>query len=185
MNPIIIDNALPQSLADEFELMLASSAFPWYFVADVTFAKDKVGTSVPAFQHSYYNPDEGSTSAFFNPIAVIPNIVLDKIGYTNRPHVIRCKSFLQLPLIRNDDYTHNSTHLDLPIPHVVCLYYVNDTDGDTYIYDTNNEKLIERITPRKNRAVVFDGLCYHASSLPTKDKRIIINFDLDTNILNK
>lgn len=178
MNPIVIDNVLPTSLADEIELVLTNENFPWYYISDITYSREQTEKKVPGFQHSYYNPDEGSTSSFFSSISCIPHIVFDKLKY-NTPKIIRCKSFLQLPLIRDKNYQHNSKHIDLIFPHTVCLYYVNDTDGDTFIYDTTNTTLLQTVTPKKNRVVIFDGMCYHASSLPSSEKRIIINFDVE------
>ena len=46
------------------------------------------------------------------------------------------EGFLQTPTnIPRDDV--DSPHVDLIVPHFVMLYYVNDSDGDTLIY---NEK---------------------------------------------
>ena len=59
-------------------------------------------------------------------------------------------------------------------PHMVALYYVNDADGDTFFFDRNRE-VINRVTPKKGRMVVFDGLTLHASSMPSKDYRISLN----------
>ena len=181
----IIDNVLPQSLADDFENLMCADVFPWFFISDITYAKDKGDISTPGHQHCYYNPDEGVTSNFFSTIAVIPTIVFDKIGYTNRPNIIRAKAFMQLPLIRPEGYLHNNCHTDMSMPHVVCLYYVNNSEGDTFIYDKYDKKLTQQITPKKNRVVVFDGSIYHASSLPTKNKRIILNFNVAPSVLDK
>ena len=81
-------------------------------------------------------------------------------------------------------------HVDLYYSHVVMLYYVNESDGDTVIYkekyNGNGEAKypshlteLKRIKPKKGRLVVFDGLHYHASSNPRKNPyRCVINFDL-------
>lgn len=63
---------------------------------------------------------------------------------------------------------------------VVCLYYVNDSDGDTFFFDNNeNLNVIERVTPKSGRMVVFDNDIFHASSPPVKsDARIVINTNL-------
>lgn len=66
-------------------------------------------------------------------------------------------------------------HVDLNFPHIVCLYYVNDTDGDTVFYEGDKE--INRVTPKKGRCVIFDGRIYHASSTPTLNDRAIINYN--------
>ena len=99
--------------------------------------------------------------------------------------------FLQLPLAPQYKKEHNGIHVDLPpyLPHVACVYYCNDSDGDTIIYDqtindvpggSQNVKLVEhkRVTPKRGRAVFFDGSRYHCSSQPTVNYRTIINFDL-------
>ena len=72
------------------------------------------------------------------PINVSDPLVGDKI--------IEARSFLQLPL--NIDFAGtgvDNPHLDRFEPHLVFLYYVCDSDGDTIIYNNNNkfmEKLI-------------------------------------------
>jgi hypothetical protein len=99
--------------------------------------------------------------------------------------------FLQLPLAPQFRKVHNGVHVDLPshLPHVACVYYVNDSDGDTIIYEqtindvpggSQNVQLTEhkRVTPRRGRAVFFDGSRYHCSSQPSVNYRTIINFDL-------
>ncbi len=99
--------------------------------------------------------------------------------------------FLQLPLAQEYKKEHNGIHVDLPpiIPHVACVYYVNNSDGDTIIYEqtindvaggSQNVKVTEhkRVTPKCGRAVFFDGSRYHCSSQPSGNYRTIINFDL-------
>ena len=69
---------------------------------------------------------------------------------------------------------HNNMHMDMSIPHTVALYYVNDSDGDTFFFD-KDKQIVDRVTPKKGRVVVFDGLTLHASSMPSKDYRISMN----------
>jgi len=79
---------------------------------------------------------------------------------------------LYLPI--NNAPLHNNMHVDMKLPHVVVLYYVNDADGDTFFFN-NSREIVDRVTPKKGRAVVFDGLTLHASSMPTKNHRISLN----------
>ena len=84
----------------------------------------------------------------------------------------------------------NMPHVDLYYPHIVLLYYVNHSDGDTVIYKerhpgTGNSQFpqtlteIKRIKPKRGRVVIFDGLYYHSSSNPRKNSyRCVINFDI-------
>jgi hypothetical protein len=91
-------------------------------------------------------------------------------------------------------YEHDP-HIDLDLPHITALYYINDCDGDTVLYNESYDpefyehsqyylkhhlkgKLTERvrIKPKANRLVVFDGLIYHNSSTPTtSSSRVVMN----------
>ena len=82
------------------------------------------------------------------------------------------------------DHIH-PPHTDMNIPHMVLLYYVNDSDGNTIIF---NEKycfeetpiltIDKVITPKAGSAILFDGLTYHSSSSPKNTKeRIVLNIN--------
>ena len=72
-------------------------------------------------------------------------------------------------------------HRDQEVPHIVALYYVNDTDGDTFFVDENDHsKIIHRETPKKGKCVVFEGLhAFHASSSPSKTIRSTLNINYE------
>ena len=63
---------------------------------------------------------------------------------------------------------HNGLHVDLPKEHLACVYYVNDSDGDTIIYEQNtldtpagatNVDLIEQAKENlKDRETFFPNL---------------------------
>ena len=84
-------------------------------------------------------------------------------------------------------YRH-TVHFDTPNPHHVLIYYVNDSDGDTFFFDRRhgevwitdgNYKVIDRVSPKKGRFVLFDGSIYHAGSNPREyDRRMVLNFDM-------
>ena len=111
----------------------------------------------------------------------------------NKGEILEARSFLQLPL--NTDFTGtgvDSPHLDRFTPHLVFLYYVCDSDGDTIIYDYKTKKEgdvpffedvkeLKRITPKQGRVVIFDGMYWHTAEQPKKDVRCILNFNISTN----
>ena len=43
------------------------------------------------------------------------------------------------------------------------IYYVNNSDGNTYFFNKDNE-IIESVEPREGRAVMFDSNISHAGS---------------------
>ena len=72
---------------------------------------------------------------------------------------------------------YNHAHVDADMPHTTTLYYVNDSDGDTYFFD-NDGNIIKKVTPKKGRIVTFDGLTYHSSSCPRENShRLVLNFN--------
>ncbi len=80
-------------------------------------------------------------------------------------------------ITKNNKSITTYPHVDLFSPHLVCLYYINDTDGDTVFYSEDKKQEIYRVTPKKGRCVIFDGGIYHASSTPTLTDRAIINYN--------
>ena len=93
----------------------------------------------------------------------------------------------------------NDPHIDFDTPHKTGLFYVNDADGATILYDNKynvNSKLdgaqylekvvgdklsiSQEIDPKANRLVIFDGLTYHSSSTPTTvPRRVVLNFNFN------
>ena len=67
------------------------------------------------------------------------------------------------------------------------IYYVNETDGDTIIYnekeylnDFSKYTIKQSISPKKGRIAILRGDLFHSSSVPSNkySKRIVINYNL-------
>jgi hypothetical protein len=62
---------------------------------------------------------------------------------------------------------------------MVVIYYVNDSDGDTFVFDDDG-KIIKRVSPKKGRFFMFDGRLKHAGSHPYDNTmRVVINFNVE------
>jgi len=174
LTPKIIDNALPQTYADEIEELLYSNRFAWYYTDNLT-TKD---IRRSGFYHEYYRLGT-IHSNHYNFIKIIPHIVTNKADIKQKFDIMIARSFLHTPNAANLDFVPDGIHIDTPDPHIVCLYYVNTSDGPTRIYGTSKTDLeVMSIEPVKNRAVLFNGQIYHSSTSPKKDQRAIINFNL-------
>lgn len=159
---------------------------PWTFLNDVSGVLNNQFPSY-GFVHIFKHPDHGVLSPLYDKVAVPLHDAMGK--YVPDTNIHYTRSFFQVPLASQFTKDHNGIHVDLPIPHIACVYYVNGSDGDTIIYEQNindtpgnstNVKLVEhkRVTPKRGRLVMFDGSRYHCSSQPTVNYRCIINFDL-------
>ena len=194
--------------ANEIEEIVKSSEFSWFYV-DYTSGISKYPNSNPKvssilkkikyhnknlkfydylhFAHSFYgfveNEDKTTLNSddkyltLINDIVSEANIKLDE-NYTQKNFI---RSKINFQTHTNDSgYNHiNPPHIDMNLNHHVMLYYVNESDGDTFFFDDDG-KLLKRVTPKKGRLVYFNGDIYHAGSNPIKYReRIVININLD------
>jgi hypothetical protein len=172
---IIIDNVIPKVYQDLIENnLLGEMHSHWLLLDDISYGHDHVtGMSNPGLVHPL-KVDNQIKSPLFNLVLPMVLLALDRAGWKYTDTVM-ARSFLQFP---KDVSTPNNSHIDLEMPHVVCLYYVNDCDGPTIIYEPGSNNIKKIIDPQKGKAVVFDGKYYHSSSNPTTTRRCIINFDI-------
>lgn len=92
-------------------------------------------------------------------------------------------------LYRNTDPAYKegmwtTAHVDEDKDHTVLLYYVNDSDGDTFLFnekrgeDFNKFTEMARVTPSAGSALLFNGQYFHSASNPINSiKRLAINFN--------
>jgi hypothetical protein len=195
MSTIILDDIVDQATQDLIEETLLGPETDWHFARAGAYKKDlfpevsdKQRKSIFTFNHIIFNDNKIQDPNFNLYYQVINNISsqlkLDVQSITNM------RAQLQLPL--NRPIGRGIPHLDKHDnrPYKVCLYYVNDVDGDTVLYkqtasnstpeEIKTGKLNEerRISPKKGRAIIFDGEVYHRASRPTTDLRCVINYNI-------
>lgn len=188
----IIDNFLSNDLADLVYEQLSLKNFPWYFDEGTLNKKIKQsyvdkGIRVKdddrildycMFNHYFY--DTSQTQEKMSGFD-ISNHILDYIIKTyNLEDIVLFKVKANLTTQMNNATKDNfaEPHIDIrDNEHIGLIYYVNDSDGDTFMFN-NNLEIKKRITPKKNRAVVFKGNILHSAGHPLKtNRRLVINFD--------
>jgi hypothetical protein len=153
-------------------------------------------TNVPDEESVYAVPDKNTQSAvqfvshvdknhpLYNGIFGIFNSFVKKHGI-DFAEIVRIKINLIQPGPNPDASKYHMPHVDSDSEHKVFIYYVNDSDGDTIFFNQvadghKPEKftVMNRVSPKRGRGVVFDGSIYHASSSPIENQyRCIINID--------
>jgi hypothetical protein len=188
----IVDDFLPKSYQNYIEEQLLGPSINWHFMKDIAYDKESLdefslADTSPAFAHKFYDNTIGILSPGFGLTLPIVHFAFDKLNMSFN-EVLNSRSFMTIPL-PHTDYDH--PHVDMYYDHMVCLYYVADSDGDTVIYNekfpdfpvhaANSENLSvwKSITPKKGRAVIFNGSYYHRSTRPSKGARLVINFNVN------
>ena len=131
-------------------------------------------------------------AAFIKPFLLQ---VMDTIGCDM---ILRCRG--DMSTWSPEEFIHPA-HIDFNFPNASSIYYLHDTDGDSILYGkdsfdhdikidqhqdgtlsqtiggkTTTLEIQERISPKANRLVMFDGNLLHTGSSPTQHKtRILLN----------
>jgi len=170
----VIDNVIPdkysQFLFDEI------CRLKWTFVPNLSHS-DRNDTNYAGFSFNFFlhkmlsnNKEEVRTPEYSYIIPLLlqcfEKLDLDR----NIENVFRSRVRLT---IQKDKEEIESPHVDYPIPHLVLLYYINTTDGDTLFLENN--KIVDRVSPKRGRCVLFDGSVLHSSSSSTLSPRLILN----------
>ena len=169
------------------ELIGLENIFPWHYTEDITGAGEYDSQHRAALGHQYVEIDDDDISEITSVYHHLFTPLLSKAcQHLKMPQteVIQGRSFLQFPLKNVDTSVVDTPHIDLDEgeEHIVVLYYVIDSDGDTVIYNERTESLTytekQRVSPKQGRVVIFDGGQYHTAEQPTKGTRCIVNYNL-------
>jgi len=181
---VVIDDIISKELQETIKNTLLGQNFNWFFIPDITNVRSKQNR--PGLRHLFV-VEERINSDYHNLVLPIIENSCKKINF-NYTKIVNGRSFLQLPLLLKDR-TIDTPHIDIYQKHLVVLYYVMDSDGDTVIYNEKykNEKSIpyfedmkvyKRVTPKQGRVVIFNGLHWHTAEQPKDNVRCIINYNL-------
>jgi hypothetical protein len=189
-----IDNLISTYKQNQLEDLFISNKLPWMFFKDCVtsdddikkFGKEKRTPGIGCYIKC--KSPEFLDERLLNETKIIPETACKAIE-KECIEILNARSFMHFPL--RDEFIHeyDNPHVDAQFEHLVCLYYINDSDGDTFIFDkTSNDtpitypdtkfEIIKRITPKKGRAILFNGNRYHSSSCPTNGVRCILNFNV-------
>ena len=193
---LIFDNVisktyLKQLIDDIFD-------YPWKFSSNLTYGNGEENVNSQDFEYGFNASITKEQRYFILPL-ILKICDLSNIEISNKNQISRITPRLQTMLSSNNEI--NDIHIDKEQNHYVIIFYPHNIDGDTILYnqttldfncskfikmnfkekreETKNFTILERITPKENRVVVFNGNRYHASSSPSKGPRCIININID------
>ena len=195
-NFVIIDDIIPKNYQNILEDKILKPQNPtkavnWFLNTDLDVHPDHYKHSDSknvGFSHVMC-ANEAEVSLLNDLFLPLVAIACEKIEISEYS-IIQSRLFLQAPT-KEKERKNDKLHVDLPYQHMVLLYYINDSDGDTVFSDLNSKdvtrqsldsdtkyNIIKRVTPKKGRGVFFNGRIFHASSKPSKNVRCVANFNL-------
>lgn len=197
-NEIIVDdNFLSESHQEDVKNFLTNSYFPWYLCEEKTLTSSRhtydyfktISQNIfeyLQFVHVFVNDSTVVSSATHIPMMIADSL---KEKYNFLGDVLRIKANLSTRAATDSYNLFNTPHIDDLNDHWVVLYYVCDSDGDTYLFNEHisykhnmtcikNLTIDSQINPKQGRCVIFDGSRLHAGMHPSmSDCRIVINFN--------
>ena len=187
----IYDDALPIELFDEIKKIVFSYDFPWFWCRTAYTGQIELTNFGYSFAHLAMIQGQNNSS-----ICNLLVYAIKELAKKSNQEIAELWRIRIGLISAMQDVVIHPAHVDFEAPHRTGLIYLNDSDGDTTIYDQKfdpnselndyeqymsfKDKLTikESITPKANRFAWFDGLHYHNSSTPkTTERRIVINFN--------
>ena len=184
-----IDNFISPRYAEHLKQTVMDAKFPWYFNRDITSplwfwqqnhlndsTLEVEESSFTGFMHILWGR-EGKESDFYDIFVPLLYSMEEKINMT----------IAELVQLRLGLFTLNKNRQPYHVPHVdyqddglkyTAIYYLNDSDGDTYFFneflDPNIKRFIngydpslftvaKSVKPKQGKLVLFDGRRYHAA----------------------
>lgn len=174
----VIDNFIPLQYQKELLDVISSRQFLW------TYQPCTIDGYVPINNDINDVPFLGrrinNNSELFPLIKPLVYFFMEHTGLN--ASIYRTKINCILP--KNDTRKH-PPHADATMKNMhTLLYYVNDSDGETMIFnefdDKNGLTICDTVTPKMGRAVIFPSSQFHCGNNPTVDRRFSINIVLNT-----
>ena len=184
----VIDNFLTKSYHQDILALMNGPNFDWYFNSNISYTQNENSRlNEYGFSHVLWDVDgkrNSNTATLWQP------------GLYQIMDIVDCNSVLRsradMTMFSPDEFIHDP-HVDFKFPHISVVYYVNDSDGDTIFYNKRHSsedpipsdlEIVERVSPKANRLVAFEGDIIHTGCSPMKHKnRIIINSNFANSIV--
>jgi hypothetical protein len=181
---------IDKDYADILSELMLGNEINWYwngatvYNTDIGVVFDSKTKDNPQFTHTIYHNNVPQTEQYHYFTEMVRHLE-PHIGKIKR--VIRIKANLMVKDSSYPDGFYNGAHIDSSGDNLLSfVYYVNDSDGDTVIFDEhldgNPHNLtelteVDRQTPKAGTGIVFNSQRVHTSSTPRfTDRRVVINY---------
>jgi hypothetical protein len=192
-----IENIVIDSVKERMKRIFLRDEFEWYYNQSTVriipenrsaLIDDNTKESIQ-FTHKLYT-DGRFESEYIEYVQKIMRALEEKEGIVCTTLLrAKCNLVPQDSSFGVDQY--HPPHVDLKEANnytYTLIYYVNDSDGDTFIFNENygdefeNVTIAHRQTPKEGCALLFKSNTYHAGSSPVNNNsRVVINIVFESN----
>lgn len=174
----LFDNVLSPEHIQQILEPLTCDHFPWYLQHKTVYNRpvDNVKYKEPKwFSHIFIRNDE-SVSNYSSAAMFVYKMFEQNTGYSGGK-ILRAQA--NLTTRDNLDLRCTPPHIDdTENEHMSMIYYVNNSDGPTILYNEDGS-VLDTIEPVAGRVLLMDGTVLHSGSTPLQnDVRIVINYNL-------
>jgi hypothetical protein len=175
---LIFDDLDLTYATDELYYIVTSGNFPWFLNDGTVYDPDLYDKTKFAecdvMTHAFIFNRKKNSEHDHLPINMLE--IFSKRSGIEFKRILRAQTNMVMQKILDKP---TPPHVDTPDKHYVLLVYLNDSDGDTILFNENMEE-IKRITPKRGRFVIFDGSIKHSVIPPINTKhRIVFNYNLE------
>jgi hypothetical protein len=171
---MLIEKFIPDSFKVLLQNLIDHVNFAWFFNKNSTYeGQDGIFQLVHVVKNEY-----GYTSEHFEKIKPLLYFFEMHTGF-EITNIYRIKINMMTQRILTEEQNKLAVHTDVELTKddfVTFIYYVNDSDGDTIIYNKDKTQIVERIEPKAGNCAWFKSNVFH-NATPPKDhvNRIVIN----------
>lgn len=176
MSVQVLENFIDADMADKIESTICDKEFPWYWMPSTRYGHTNPDNTSEDFQftHTMYL-NGGITSEYFVLAREVLYAYQQHTGNTVKD-LIKLKANLLTKQELSESGLAESIHIDLyksEKNYMTIVYYVTDSDGDTLIYNDENEVIAQK-SPVKGTAICFPSYMLHRATPPKNHKRRLV-----------
>lgn len=177
---VILDDFIPDTVVDEFYNYISNNV-SWTYQSNISGVEGPTNEMLKSYSGFVTNGQHPLSNIILNYILKEVNLPLNPIIHRIRMCLTQ-KTYTKLDTI-------SPMHVDLSIPHLTIVFYANDNDGETVIFDKiienqydidqlNLPPVLQRVKSKRGRAVIFNGKYLHSGSISSDVDRFILNINI-------
>lgn len=180
---MLIENLLNEEQLNALTNEVLNSSFPWYWMNSAISKEFEILTKHEYFSFVHIVYDKGKIVSDIFP--KVQNIIKNFENFSGTKiksiHRIQINMLLKVDFSEYDE--RYSIHADIESDkHISLVYYLNDSDGNTKLFDSERKNVLFECEPKKGTCIFFNSSQWHSATPPKRNsRRVVLNMILEKN----